>query len=118
MNWILLVENWGKIVSILLALSTFVVSPMMWFRWMKARNELREMEVTAKKNRTFREELDLMNSKIDELTEEVRKLRQELHQERMETISLKEDLRLVTVDKSRLESENMTLRRKIDEGGL
>lgn len=108
---IFFLEHWGKVISFLVAGSAFIVSPLLWWRWMKAQSELRVMEVTVKKNRTFREELDLMNTKIDELTEEVRMLRQELHQERMEAITLR-------AQKDDLEKINAVLRRKIDEAGI
>jgi peptidoglycan hydrolase CwlO-like protein len=108
MDWIYIIENWVKICAVLLSLATVSVSPFLIIRIIRRKNKLIEAQTEVKINRTFREELDLMNSKIDELTDEVRNLGKELHKKDLALISLKSE-------NDMLEKENERLRREIDE---
>lgn len=98
MNWQLLLDNWANILGLMAALS-FLVSPVVLWRWLRTRNELTEIQTFIKKNKIIREEIAEINEELSRQAERIRALELELLDEKLRN--------------KRLQDENETLRKQL-----
>ncbi|RME95494.1 MAG: hypothetical protein D6772_13155 [Bacteroidetes bacterium] len=96
-----LLDNAPKIMGLLIALASLIVSPIVLLRYLRTRNELTEIQTFVKKNRVIREEIAKLSKEIDSHSQRIRVLETELHQMMLEKLSL--------------EAENERLRQQLEQ---
>ena len=100
-----LLEHAAPISALLFSFATVAVSPVVWIRHLRAKNELAEAQTIVKKNRTIREEIALINAELDQHREKIRELEDQLHEERLQKRELHAQIEKLKTDNAQLQQQ-------------